>query len=202
MAQANKICQICGEKGHSKFYCDNRPAKPIRQVSIRRQLELRSKTKPSLRHPIKQAATKQKKKKSPLDIAKDAAWDSFSIYIRTRDCIRFTGNPVLGRCVTCPEDKSWRPFKELQAGHFIASRRNSVLFDEDIVYTQCYGCNIGKGGNYVDYFVFMEEEWGLEKIEEFRARKNRTVQYRLHDFIELQQLYTDKTTELLKALRL
>lgn len=33
MAQYNKICQICHEKGHSKFYCRKKPYKPIPKIS-------------------------------------------------------------------------------------------------------------------------------------------------------------------------
>lgn len=29
MAQINKICQVCGALGHSKFYCKERKRKPI-----------------------------------------------------------------------------------------------------------------------------------------------------------------------------
>jgi hypothetical protein len=37
MAQENKICQICGEKGHSKFYCKTRTYKPIPKVSDKKK---------------------------------------------------------------------------------------------------------------------------------------------------------------------
>lgn len=33
MAQINKICQVCGALGHSKFYCKERKRKPISQRS-------------------------------------------------------------------------------------------------------------------------------------------------------------------------
>lgn len=36
MAQENKTCKICGEKGHSKFYCKKKPFKPIARVSKKR----------------------------------------------------------------------------------------------------------------------------------------------------------------------
>lgn len=129
--------------------------------------------------------------------AKDDAWDSFSRYIRTRDCIRFTGTPTDGKCVTCNRPY---PFKQLQAGHFIQGRGNAVLFDERIVYSQCFGCNgnppFGKGGNYVEYFRFMLDEWGLEKVDEFRALKNDTIVYKEFHFRELQQEFKDKTKAL------
>lgn len=137
-------------------------------------------------------------KKTDRQKAKDKAWNAFSVYIRTRDCLRFTGDPEQGMCVTCNGNFN---FKRLQAGHFISGRGNAVLFDERLVYSQCYQCNgnppFGKGGNYVEYFRFMLDEVGLEKIDEFRAIKGSTVQYKIHDFNELEEKFKQKTKELL-----
>lgn len=137
-------------------------------------------------------------KKSSKSKAKEKAWKAFSEYIRTRDCLRFSGSPDLGMCVTC---KIARPFKELQAGHFIQGRSNSVLFDERIVYSQCFSCNgnppYGKGGNYVEYYVFMLEEWGQIMIDEFRALKHKTVIYKEHDYIRIEEEFKEKTKNLL-----
>lgn len=142
---------------------------------------------------------KTKKAKSSKTKAKEDAWNAFSKYIRTRDCLRFSGTPDYGKCVTCNRAYD---FKKLQAGHFIQGRSNSVLFDERIVYTQCLGCNgnppYGKGGNYVEYYVFMLEEWGQTMIDEFRALKHQTVQYKEHDYIEFKKQFEDKTKELLE----
>lgn len=137
-------------------------------------------------------------KKTPRQLAKEKAWQSFSRYIRTRDCLRFTGDPDEGKCVTC---NRFYPFKKLQAGHFISGRGNAVLFDERLVYSQCVGCNgnppIGKGGNYVEYFAFMIDEVGLDKINEFRAIKNTTKVYKIHDFVDLKEKYDQMTKDLL-----
>lgn len=100
-------------------------------------------------------------------------------------------------CVTCNRNY---PFKQLQAGHFIQGRGNAVLFDERLVYTQCVGCNgnppYGKGGNYVEYFRFMLDEVGLKKIDEFRALKSDTIQYKEFHFKELEEKFKRKTEAL------
>lgn len=131
---------------------------------------------------------------------KKEAWKAFSIYIRTRDCLRFSGDPGLGKCVTCQRAYN---FKQLQAGHFIQGRMNSVLFDERLVYSQCVGCNgnppMGKGGNYVEYYVFMLEEWGQIKIDEFRALKYKSVKYKDFDYIRIKEEYEAKTVQLLQS---
>lgn len=141
-------------------------------------------------------------KRTDRQKAKDRAWEAFSIYIRTRDCLRFTGDPEEGMCITC---KRFYPFKKLQAGHFISGRGNAVLFDERLVYSQCVGCNgnppYGKGGNYVEYFRFMLDEVGLEKIDEFRQLKNTTKQYKTHDFEQIELLYKEKVRNLIDGLK-
>lgn len=126
---------------------------------------------------------------SDLKRAKTKAWAAFSLFIRTRDCLRFTGDPENGICVTC---KRPYPLKKLQAGHFIAGRTNAVLFDEDAVYSQCYGCNIGRGGSHVEYFVFMEEEVGRERIEELRKKRHETVKFKKEDYEQIRELYQSK----------
>lgn len=137
-------------------------------------------------------------KRNERQKAKDKAWKAFSIYIRTRDCLRFSGSPEYGKCVTCSRPYD---FKNLQAGHFIQGRGNAVLFDERIVYSQCIGCNgnppMGKGGNYVEYYVFMLEEWGQIMIDEFRALKYKTVIYKIPDYLRLEQDFKEKTQALL-----
>ncbi len=136
--------------------------------------------------------------KTAKQLAKEKAWKAFSRYIRTRDCLRFTDTTTEGQCVTC---NRFYPFERLQAGHFIPGRGNTVLFNEDVVYSQCAGCNLnpprGKGGNYIEYFLFMEREWGREKLDEFVALKHDTKIYKIHDFIAIKELYENKTQELL-----
>lgn len=134
-------------------------------------------------------ATKSKK------TLKKEAWSAFSAYIRTRDCIRFTNSPDDGICVTCKREY---PYKKLQAGHFIGGRTNAVLFDERIVYSQCYGCNIGKSGNYLDYFYFMESEIGRLAIDKLvKELKDKKISYSSQDYIDIKNLYEQKRQNLL-----
>jgi hypothetical protein len=147
---------------------------------------------------------KPRKPKSDLDKAHTKCWKAFSIYIRTRDCIRFKNSLTEGICVTC---KRPYPFKQLQAGHFIGGRTNSVLYNEKIVYTQCYGCNgnppFGKGGNYVEYFFFMmnSEGYTKEQLEEFNNLKFQTVKYTPFELFELADIFKEKTRKLKEDFR-
>jgi len=126
---------------------------------------------------------------SDLKKAKDKAWKAFSRYIRLRDCIATTGDDQGGLCISC---KDYVPFKESQAGHFIDGRGNAVLFDEELVFLQCRTCNIFKRGNYVAYTVEMVKRVGLEKVEEYRLRKNKTVVYRQFDYERIRKEYEEK----------
>ena len=128
-------------------------------------------------------------KKPSIKTAKKKAWDAFSRYIRTRDCIATTGWEDEGECITC---KRQYPFKQLQAGHFIPGRLNAVLFQESGVHAQCYGCNVMKGGNTVKYWLEMESRYGREAIDQLIAQSETTVKYTVDDFKEIEQKYKDK----------
>jgi len=148
---------------------------------------------------VNKSIIKKRKKSTPRALAKGKAWDAFSLYIRTRDCLRFTGDPELGVCVTC---KTPKPRKELQAGHFVPGRGNAVLFNEQIVYSQCGHCNqkppMGLGGNYAAYTLFMfDEGYTREEIEGFLALKGTIKQYKLNDFIEVEAKYKQKLAMIL-----
>ena len=105
--------------------------------------------------------------------AKNRAWNAFSKYIRSRD----------KRCVTCGSASY------LQAGHFIGGRHLSLLFDERNTHAQCYGCNVGKKGNMVEYYEFMVKKYGIKIIEELKELDRKIVQYKTQDYLELAEYY-------------
>lgn len=131
--------------------------------------------------------------KSKLQLAKEKAWKSFSAFIRTRDCIRTSGTMEEGVCISC---KRTVPYKSSQAGHFIAGRTNAILLDEDLVHLQCYHCNIGLSGNYVEYFVAMEELYTREEIDEFRRRKTLTKKMKIDDWDDQAHYWKMRREEL------
>jgi len=188
-------CKECGSIYHTKMY--HKPRKEIKRSPIK-QTARQSHIVAGHKRVITKVK-KPRKTKTPRQKAKEKAWDAFSIFIRTRDCLRFTGNPEEGMCVTC---KSMKLRKELQAGHFVGGRSNAVLFNEQIVYSQCGYCNqkppIGLGGNYAAYTLFMfDEGYTRAEIEGFLALKGTTKQYKLNDFIEIGQMYSDKLKTIL-----
>lgn len=131
--------------------------------------------------------------KSELSKAKKKAWDMFSKYIRTRDALRTTGTLDEALCVTCERRY---PIKQLQAGHFIPGRHNSILFDEKNCHAQCYGCNVMKKGSTVQYWVFMEKEYGRKTIDRLIEDDKKTSQGKVYIFKELEEEYKDKLKKL------
>lgn len=143
-------------------------------------------------------------KRSALKKAKDNAWKSFSLYIRTRDSLKTTGSLDGCICITC---KKWYPRLGvgcIHAGHFIAGRNNAVLFSEEGVNGQCGVCNNGirSRGNKlatVNYYRWMLENYGQDVINRLIRESNQTVKYKIWDFEEIRDRYKRKTEELIGA---
>jgi hypothetical protein len=133
------------------------------------------------------------KKKSITKLKKDA-WDMFSKYIRTRDCLEDGGTTEHGMCFTCGKVY---PFKQLQAGHFVDGRTKPVLFNEDIVHSQCMQCNVFKKGNKDEYTPKMISIWGVDKVMEFlELRHNKDKTWRREELEEIYIKYKLKLGEL------
>lgn len=100
---------------------------------------------------------------------KGEAWKAFSDYIRLRDCLKTTKSRIRCICVTC---RGVFAYENIQPGHAIAGRNNSILLHPDIVHGQCSGCNMT--GQYARYSIYMIETYGMEKWKEFIALSKET----------------------------
>lgn len=130
-----------------------------------------------------------KKKKVSVSKLKKKAWVLFSQWIRMDASINGEAE-----CVTCGEKKPWR---ELQAGHFIPGRHNSILFDERGVHPQCYHCNIGLKGNPRKYDAYMREVYGEGVIRDLEMLDTIPYQFKPIELKERIKTYTEKLKELL-----
>ena len=122
----------------------------------------------------------KKPKKITYAKAKRKARDAFSKYIRLRDEVQ--------GCFTCGVVK---PYKQMQAGHWIPGRHNSILFDERGCHAQCYHCNIGLKGNPVVYYDRMLKDYGVEVCNELKRIDKIIIQYKVIDFLGIEQKYSD-----------
>jgi hypothetical protein len=114
--------------------------------------------------------------------AKTRAWKAFSRYIRQRDEAK--------GCVTCHKMYPW---KELEAGHAIQGRGNSILFDEELVNGQCVRCNRFMGGMYPQYSLVMIKRHGVEWWEQKLILKTQPKTYSIQDYLDLEQKYLLKS---------
>ena len=133
-------------------------------------------------------------KKKNLSYYKNKAWRMFSKYIRTRDCIKATGFADQGKCVTC---NKFFPFSELQAGHAIGGRNNSILFDEKLVNAQCRACNHYGNGKYGEYSVWFIKTYGLDMWQGKVELSNQSVVYKIPDYQEIYLKYKEKYEKLI-----
>ena len=124
--------------------------------------------------------------------ARKKAWGAMSRYIR----IKYSDSNGYCSCVTCGLTKH---YKEMQAGHFIPQAQgNAVRFCEENVHPQCYRCNINLGGNIVEYYEYMREMYGEEKILELRQLSKTTVKYTVKDLQEIEAYYRQALTDLVE----
>jgi len=137
-----------------------------------------------------------KKKAKKLSYYKKQAWDSFSRFVRTRDCIATTKKLDKGKCVTCGLEFD---YSDLQAGHAQGGRNNSILIDEELVNAQCRGCNGYGNGRYAEYSIWFIERYGLDRWKEKTALRKTTVIYKKHDYIDIKEKYDKKYNDLLEA---
>jgi hypothetical protein len=124
-----------------------------------------------------------------LKVAKKKCWSAFSNYIRTKECYETTGSPWSGICVTCNREYD---FNELQAGHFLASRCNSILFVEEGVHIQCKSCNLFKSGNIENYYPYMLKRYGQEEIDRLKELKGTTKKFTIEYLDDLTAEYKSK----------
>lgn len=115
--------------------------------------------------------------KSTIRTYKKTVWTSFANYIKARD-----SQNGYCECCTCSKIMWWND-PECNAGHFLAGRGNSVLFDETIVHAQCSRCNNYGGGMPWDYEKFMMKRYGYDYqiLEEIKSRRHIVKKFTMED---------------------
>jgi len=127
------------------------------------------------------------------DKLKGQVWKLFSRYIRLRDCLKTTGTPDSGKCVSCGKEFN---IKETDAGHFIAGRGNSILFDEKCCHLQCKKCNLFLNGNQLPYRRAIVQMYG-EGYDEYLERKSKIPKsFETWELEAMKEMYRDKIKDL------
>ena len=100
-------------------------------------------------------------------------------------------------CVTCGALKRWKGAKAhgidgMDAGHFLASRRNSILFKEMGLHPQCSVDN-RTGGKPEAYMTYMLSVHGQEVVDELQRLKDQdTVKFSREELVGMRIEYMDR----------
>lgn len=87
----------------------------------------------------------------------------------------------MATCVTCGSVKRWQ---EMQCGHFVSRTHLVTRWAEANTAVQCGRCNVLLRGNYVEYAVWMEANWGWQAIRDLRELKHTTIKITRADYEE------------------
>ena len=129
-----------------------------------------------------------KEKKVSISKLKKKAWAQFSLWVRLS-----ASEHGLVQCVTCSAKK---PYKEMQAGHWLPGRHNNVLFDERNVHPQCYHCNVGLKGNPIIYYHYMERTYGTPEMTNLELLDIQAKQFKPYELEAIYDIYKRKVNEL------
>ena len=104
-----------------------------------------------------------------------------------RDVFRRVGQCV---CVTCGKVAGWKGganrYGVMHTGHFLASRRNSILFEEANVAPQCPSCNFFRHGAPQEFRLWMLAVRGQETVERLERLKHQTVSFTREELVDMK----------------
>ena len=90
-------------------------------------------------------------------------------------------------CITCGKVDAWDSgITGLHTGHFVASRRNSILLVEDNCKPQCSSCNFYRSGAPAEFRRWMLAVRGIEVIERLENLKRQSVSFTRDDLVDMR----------------
>ena len=93
-------------------------------------------------------------------------------------------------CVTCGKVLRWDSgIKGLHTGHFLASRRNSILLEESNCAPQCSGCNFYRSGAPQEFRLWMRMVRGPEAIERLERLKTESRSFGREELVDMRIAY-------------
>lgn len=92
-------------------------------------------------------------------------------------------------CVTCGKVGPWKGTSigggVIETGHFIASRRASILFEPSNSHPQCKHCNRHLSGNQSNYELWMQAVYGQDEPDRLRSMKFQTRQFTREELVDM-----------------
>lgn len=89
-------------------------------------------------------------------------------------------------CITCGKVYFWTGTNKLDTGHFVASRRNSILLLEENCAPQCKHCNRDHHGRPLEYRIWMEAVRGIEVVERLQRLKTESLTFSRDDLVDMR----------------
>ena len=95
-------------------------------------------------------------------------------------------------CVTCGKVDSWNSgIKGMHTGHFVASRRTSILLEEANVAPQCSSCNYYRSGAPTEFRLWMEMVRPND-IDRLQQLKRESVSFDRDELVDLWFEFSDR----------
>lgn len=96
-------------------------------------------------------------------------------------------------CVTCGKVERWDSgIKGMHTGHFLASRRNSILFEETNVAPQCQNCNFFLSGAPRAFRIWMLHVRGEDIVTHLEQLKTQSVSFTRPELVDMRLDYTER----------
>jgi len=106
-------------------------------------------------------------------------------------------------CVTCGKVQAWSGgLGGMHTGHFLGSRRLSILYDEDNVAPQCSHCNRFSNGSPQAFRMWMVHVRGYEIIERLRKLKDSSVTMTREELVDKRIEYAARLKQAQNIMRM
>ena len=105
-------------------------------------------------------------------------------------------------CVTCGKVSWWSGgLRGMHTGHFLASRRSSIVLVEDNTAPQCASCNRFRNGMPVEFELWMREVRGQQTIDWLRQLKATTKRFSREELVDFRVEYKQRLRRALTAMK-
>jgi len=96
-------------------------------------------------------------------------------------------------CITCGKIGLWNSgLGGFHTGHFLSSRCNSILFEEENVAPQCCHCNMFDNGAPQEYRLWMELTRGKEVVERLKKLKKAVISFSREELVDMRIGYANR----------
>jgi len=127
--------------------------------------------------------------KSKIRTLQKKADKEFSRYVKLNKC----NDNGMCTCITCGRDFHWT---EIDAGHYVGRACIPLRYDERNVHPQCKSCNRFREGMKDEYALFLIKTYGQEILENLHEQKYSVGKLTHEDYIDIYEMYKEKSSYL------